>query len=165
MEKIDIFVRIPNTISLVAGKGEGETELNAFDRALLDAGVGNVNLVKMSSIMPPKAELVEIPKLPMGALVPIAYGCITSKEPGELIAAAVSVAFPKDEEKCGLIMEFSGKCSKKEAEERVREMAKIGFEMRGWDIKKIESIAIEHEVEKIGCAFAGAVLWYKEVIR
>ncbi|ADG14005.1 pyruvoyl-dependent arginine decarboxylase [Methanocaldococcus infernus] len=152
---------IPNTVSLVAGSSEGETPLNAFDGALLKAGIGNVNLLKISSIMPPKAELVPLPKLPMGALVPTAYGCIISDNPGELIAAAVSIAIPKDEELCGLIMEYSGKCSKREAEERVREMAKIGFEMRGWEIKKIESISVEHEVEKIGCAFAAAALWYK----
>ncbi|ENN96160.1 pyruvoyl-dependent arginine decarboxylase [Methanocaldococcus villosus KIN24-T80] len=153
--------KLPNTVSLVAGASEGKTELNAFDNALLKAGIGNVNLIRISSIMPPKAEIVPLPKLPMGALVPTAYGYIISKNPGEVIAAAVSVAIPKDDEKCGLIMEYEGVCSKKEAEERVREMAKIGFEERGWDIKRIESIAVEHEVERIGCAFAAAALWYK----
>ncbi|WP_457611785.1 pyruvoyl-dependent arginine decarboxylase [Methanocaldococcus sp.] len=155
----------PNTVSLVAGSSEGETPLNAFDGALLKAGIGNVNLLKISSIMPPKAEIVPLPKIPMGSLVPTAYGCIISDNPGELIAAAVSVAIPKDKELCGLIMEFSGRCSKKEAEKKVREMAKIGFEMRGWEIERIESIAVEHEVEKIGCAFAAAALWYKNFVR
>ncbi len=167
MNGLNFMEKLPNTVSLTAGSGEGETELNAFDRALLNAGVGNINLIKISSIMPPRAEITPLPKIPMGSLVPVAYGAIISEEPGELISAAVSVAVPKDENLCGLIMEFSGKCSKKEAEKKVRDMAKYGFEMRGWEIKKIESIAVEHIVEKIGCAFAGVVLWYKnkEVIR
>src|SRR5262249_3760585 len=36
-----------------AAAAEGGTPLNAFDNALLAGGIGNVNLVKMSSIMPP----------------------------------------------------------------------------------------------------------------
>ncbi|ACX72358.1 arginine decarboxylase, pyruvoyl-dependent [Methanocaldococcus vulcanius M7] len=158
---IHSYFKLPNTISLVAGSSEGKTPLNAFDGALLDAGIGNVNLIRISSIMPPKAEIVPLPKLPMGALVPTAYGYIISETPGETISAAISIAIPKDEDLCGLIMEFEGVCGKKEAEEKVREMAKIGFEMRGWELKEIKSIAVEHTVEKLGCAFAAAALWYK----
>ncbi|AEF95932.1 Pyruvoyl-dependent arginine decarboxylase [Methanotorris igneus Kol 5] len=153
--------RVPNTVSLVAGSAEGKTPLNAFDNALLKAGIGNLNLIRISSIMPPKAEIVPLPKIPMGSLVPTAYGYIISDVKGETIAAAISVAIPKDKELCGLIMEYEGKCSKKEAEKTVREMAKIGFEERGWEIDKIVSIATEHTVENIGCAFAAAALWYK----
>lgn len=42
--------------TLVGGSGEGATRLNAFDAALLDAGVGNTNLIKLSSILPPGLE-------------------------------------------------------------------------------------------------------------
>jgi arginine decarboxylase len=38
---------------LVSGVGYGSTELTSFDAALLDAGIGDFNLVRMSSIMPP----------------------------------------------------------------------------------------------------------------
>ena len=152
---------LPNTLSLVAGSGEGSNPLNAFDRALLNAGVGNLNLIKISSIVPPKVDIIPLPKIPMGSLVPIAYGYHTSDVKGETIGAAVSVALPKDKELCGLIMEYEGVCSKREAENKVIEMAKEGFEMRGWEIDKIISISSEHTVEKVGCAFAGAVLWYK----
>ncbi len=153
--------RIPNTVSLVAGVGDAKNPLNAFDMALLDAGIGNLNLIRISSIMPPKSEIVPLPKIPMGSLVPTAYGYQISENKGETIAAAISVAIPKDKELCGLIMEYEGICGKKEAEETVREMAKEGFEMRGWDIEKIVSISAECVVENIGCAFAAAALWYK----
>ena len=35
-----------------AGRAEGGTTLNAFDNALLAAGIGNINLIKVSSILP-----------------------------------------------------------------------------------------------------------------
>lgn len=71
------------------------------------------------------------------------------------------MALPKDEELCGLIMEYEGVCSKREAENIVVEMAKEGFEVRGWEIDRIISISSEHTVERVGCAFAGAILWYR----
>jgi len=52
--------------------------LNAFDMALLDAGVGDTNLVRMSSIVPPSCKEVEGMLLPKGGLIPIAYGSISS---------------------------------------------------------------------------------------
>ena len=152
---------LPNTLSLVAGSGEGSNPLNAFDSALLNAGVGNLNLVRISSIVPPKVDILPLPKIPMGSLVPTAYGYCTSDVKGETIAAAVSVALPRDEELCGLIMEYEGVCSKREAENIVVEMAKEGFEVRGWEIDRIISISSEHTVERVGCAFAGAILWYR----
>jgi arginine decarboxylase len=151
----------PNTLSLVAGKGDTNNPLNAFDMALLDAGICNVNLIKISSIMPPKAEVVPLPNIPMGSLVPTAYGYKVSDIKGETVSAAVSVAIPKDKELCGLIMEHSAIGGKKETENTVREMAKTGFEMRGWEIDKIISFASECTVENIGCAFAAVALWYK----
>lgn len=54
---------------LVAGKAEGSTPLNAFDNALLDAGIGDVNLIKVSSIVPPGVEVVmDKPTLPRGGI-------------------------------------------------------------------------------------------------
>ncbi len=157
-----LFFQHFNTLSLVSGSANANTSLNAFDKSLLKAGVGNLNLVKISSIMPVGCEIVELPSIPMGSLVPIAYGSICSDKKGETIAAAISVAIPKDKKLCGLIMEYEGFCSKKEAEKIVIEMAKEGFEIRDWEIDKILSISSECVVKKVGCAFAGAVLWYKE---
>ena len=45
-----------------SGHAEGGSSLNAFDNALLVAGIGNINLVKISSIVPPEVALVELPK-------------------------------------------------------------------------------------------------------
>jgi len=39
------------------GTGEGPTPLAAFDKALLAAGVENYNLIRLSSVIPPGAEI------------------------------------------------------------------------------------------------------------
>ncbi|HEY8486155.1 MAG TPA: pyruvoyl-dependent arginine decarboxylase, partial [Limnochordales bacterium] len=77
---------VPTKYALAAGAAEGETPLNAFDNALLAAGIGNLNLVRVSSIVPPGARRVDYVDLPPGALAPTAYGAVTSQQPGELIA-------------------------------------------------------------------------------
>lgn len=149
----------PKKFKVVAGGAEGKSKLTAFDNALLKAGVGNVNLVKVSSILPPYCEFDPDFVLPLGALTPIAYGSIVSDVPGETIAAAVAVGVPQ-EDTMGVIMEFSGKCSKEEAETTIRKMVEEAFEVRNLGLKEIKVCAVEHKVEKIGCAFAAAPLWY-----
>ena len=52
------MVETPNVYCLVSGAAEGNTRLNAFDNALLEAGVGDTNLMRMSSICPPGAKEV-----------------------------------------------------------------------------------------------------------
>ncbi len=151
--------KTPTKYFLVAGSSEGYTELNSFDGALLNAGIGNTNLIKVSSILPPNCNFINPIKLPYGALVPIAYASITSQLEGEVISAAVAVAIPEDITKPGLIMEYSARGRHKDIEEIVRNMAKKGMEQRQESLKEIKSISIEHKVLKIGTAFAGVVLW------
>jgi len=47
----------PTKFFMATGSSEGYTELNSFDGALLNAGIGNTNLVKMSSIVPPHCQV------------------------------------------------------------------------------------------------------------
>ncbi len=150
---------IPTKYCLTSGKSESNYKLTAFDGALLNAGVGNVNLIRVSSILPPKAERKDKIILPPGSLVPIAYGSIINENSGETIAASVAVGICK-KENYGVIMEYSGKCSKKIAEKIVINMVREAFETRNIPLNKIESVAVEHTVMSIGCAFAAVILWY-----
>jgi arginine decarboxylase len=76
---------------LARGSAEGHTPLNAFDGALINAGIGDFNVVKVSSIIPPGSSEIQPRELPCGAIVPVAYAFITSDIPGEFISAAVAV--------------------------------------------------------------------------
>jgi arginine decarboxylase len=148
----------PKKFKIVAAAAEGSHKLTAFDNALLDAGIGNVNLVRISSILPPTAEQDQDLFLPPGSLVPTAYGSIVCDEPGTRIAAAVGIGFSKDT--FGVIMEFSGVCSKEEAEAKIAAMLQDAFENRNMPLIKTEIRAVEHTVESTGCAFAAVALWY-----
>ena len=159
-----MIIKTPNCFFLVRGTSDGFQPLNAFDGALLDAGIGNTNLVKMSSIVPPHCQLIEPIQLPYGALVPVAYASLTSSLPGEHIAAAIAVAFPQDSSLPGVIMEYSGKETLEIIEQRVRKMAEQALIMRNEPIKEIKSIGIERTVEQIGAVFAGAVLWHTDAL-
>ena len=151
---------IPKYFFFAKGASEGYTPLNAFDGALIDAGIGAFNLVKVSSIIPPRCQEKEGLVIPPGSLVPTAYASIISDIPGELISAAVAAALPEDVERPGLIMEYSARGHKEEVESIVKNMAEQGMAKRGTKITKIMSASVESKVEHIGAAFAGVILWY-----
>ena len=145
-----------------AGHAEGGTALNAFDNALLAAGIGDINLLKVSSILPPEVPVVELPKIKPGALVPTAYAAITSETPGETVAAAVGYAVSDDPAKNGVIMEFHGVASRDAAERQIRAMLDEAFRVRGETIAEMRIAAVEHRVERIGCALAAITLLGEE---
>jgi arginine decarboxylase len=141
-----------------AGHAEGGTILNAFDNALLAAGIGNINLIKVSSIIPPDVEIVDLPKIKLGALVPTAYAALTSDVPGQTVAAAVGYALPDDPAKPGVIMEYHDVADRQTAERSVRDMLEEAFRVRGEMIREMKIFAADHTVERVGCAVAAIAL-------
>src|SRR3989442_12498997 len=91
-----------------AGGAEGGTELNAFDNALLAAGIGNINLIKGSSILPPEGPGIDLPKIKLGALIPTAYAAMTTETPGETGAPAAGYALPPDPATNGVLLGSPG---------------------------------------------------------
>ncbi|MCX5813781.1 MAG: arginine decarboxylase, pyruvoyl-dependent [Proteobacteria bacterium] len=156
-----MIIKTPTKFFLVSGSSEGFSLLNAFDGALLDSGVGDTNLVKMSSILPPGCEEIKPPPIPLpqGALVPVAYASLNSDIPGETISSAVAIGIPKDENRAGLIMEYSAKAEENIVLEQVKKMVKKGMEMRNREIKEIMAISASYKIAAIGAVFAGVVLW------
>ena len=160
-----MIIKTPNCFFLVSGSSDGFSLLNAFDGALLSSGVGDTNLVRMSSILPPRCKEIEKVKLPYGALIPVAYASMTSDVNGNVISSAVAIGIPEDSELAGLIMEYSAKDSKEIVEGQVRKMVEEGMKVRNRKIKEIKSIAATLNVtSNFGATFAGVVLWDDEVI-
>ncbi len=149
---------IPKKFKIAAGFSEGMLSLSAFDGALLQAGIGNINLMRITSILPPMAIEDNNLFIPEGSLVPTAYGTTTSEKPGELISAAVGIGFTKDS--FGVIMERAGKESRIEAEEQVKIMLQDAFSQRNLPMGKMVIKGVEHRVQKIGSVIAAVVLWY-----
>ncbi len=154
---------IPDIHFFCAGASEGKTELTSFDGALLQAGIGNTNLIKMSSILPPFSEEVPAIAIPPGSFLPLAYAAITSSEPGETISAAVAVAIPDDRSLSGVIMEHSNHAPLAYVEEHVREMAAEAMAMRGITKFTVKSRGVEAKVQRVATAFAAVCLWYRDL--
>jgi arginine decarboxylase len=154
-----MITRTPDAYFFASGSSEGSMPLNAFDGALLASGIGNTNLVKMSSIVPPGSIRIDPVSLPYGALVPVAYAAMDSSIKGQTISAAVAAAFPSDPAMPGLIMEYSATGPSDEIEQICRDMATEGLKMRGLEVQRMESAAASHHVESTGAVFAAVVLW------
>jgi len=148
----------PVSYTFAVGAAEGPTALNAFDNALLEAGIGNVNLIKASSILPPGAKYLEELSIPPGSLVPTAYCAWTSETPGEEIAAAVGVGLSRDS--FGVIMEYAGTGNRREAEAEIARMLEAAFHRRQMELTEVRIRGVDHWVERLGSVVAAVVLWY-----
>jgi arginine decarboxylase len=147
----------PQAVSLVAGHGEGLTEINAFDRALQDARVADINFLRVTSILPPGARIIDLPAYPAGLLLPAVYASISSTRPGDRISAAIGVGITRESH--GVIMEHSAHAARAEVEAVVRSMVEEGCRIRGLCVEEVIVTAAEHTVQRAGCAVAVALFW------
>jgi len=123
----------------------------------LDAGIGDVNLVKVSSIIPPGCRREEsLPSFPKGAFVPVVYVAHAGTIPGDTIAAALAVGIGS--EGFGVVMEARAGRGK-EAEALARDMVKEAFRVRSIELQELWALSAEHLVERIGCALVACVYW------
>lgn len=96
------------------GYGKDLFEIASFDKALLMAGLSDYNLVRVSSIVPPKAEQQMSFDYPKGSVLFTAYSKNTTTRE-ELISSAVAVGIPKNKNEIGVIMEYSCLGNKEES--------------------------------------------------
>jgi arginine decarboxylase len=156
------YRKVPDVYCFCAGKSTNKTELTSFDGALLNAGVGNTNLIKVSSILPPHCEQIELFALPQGMLLPIAYASITSDHSGKTISSAIAVAIPLNRSLAGVIMEHSEIAELDVVEAHVKDMVEESMAVRGIKNYIVQSKGIEAlVVEPFTTAFAGVVLCWE----
>lgn len=143
------------------GIGHGKYRITSFDHALCGAGVGNYNLVRLSSILPLNSTKCDKVGLPLGSLLPIAYAVQTGNK--GVISAAVAIGYPKqyDKSHCAVIMEYEGECTEDEAKRIVENMVREGFKQRGWELDLIESASVQADCSDSGytTVFACVAEW------
>lgn len=127
---------------LVTGAGSDNHVISSFDSALLDAGVGNYNLVRVSSILPPNCAQEKEILQPAGSVLFTAYATLTTNV-NEMIASAIAVAIPCDMEQYGVIMEYSNRINKVSAINIARELAENAMKKRNIAIRCILSDGVE----------------------
>ena len=142
-------------IAIVSGQDEGPTKLNAFDNALTDAGIGDVNLIKVSSMLAKNTEINELPKLKAGAMVNCVLSEITSDNPGDEITAVIAVAIG---EELGCVVETTGiNENPEDLTNEARKMVEYMMEKRGVKTKDLIIEKSTATVEEIASVVASVV--------
>lgn len=100
---------IPHSIFLTHGVGRSSEKLESFENALRDAKIAAFNLVKVSSIFPPRCKVVSREKglvhFQPGQIVFCVMSESATNEPNRLIAASIGLAIPKDQDLHGYLSE------------------------------------------------------------
>lgn len=100
---------VPRKLFLTRGVGVHKEKLTSFEMALREAGIAQFNLVRVSSIFPPRCKIIEkaegLALLQPGEIVFAVIAEMAANEPGRRIAASIGVARPADMEKYGYLSE------------------------------------------------------------
>lgn len=151
----------PTRFVLCSGRGKSIHKLVSFDNALIEAGISNYNLLRVSSILPIGCERVDRVDKRLGSALLCAYGAISSNEIGKTIASAVAVGVPENSECVGVIMEFSGYCDANEADRIVREMTVEAMKNHDIACKEVLSSSIDAYVadENYQTVISALAMW------
>lgn len=94
---------------MTTGVGVHREKLTSFEMALRDAGIAAYNIVRVSSIFPPRCEIVErdegIKMLKPGQILFAVLAEMATDEPGRRITSSIGLALPKDRDQYGYISE------------------------------------------------------------
>lgn len=143
------MLQIPTRFFVTSGKAVSRvSDLNAFDEALLNAGMGEQNLVYVSSILPIGIKQTRRQELPMGGIIHCVVAQMRGGE-GETVSAGIAYGF-RDDGLGGYVAEGhihgTAKAMREVLEWKMAEMAKL----RGVKFKSIEyrvedlSIPMDH---------------------
>ena len=141
---------LPKQIFLTKGAGKHRERLSSFELALRSAGIAACNLVRVSSIFPPKCKLIGRPaglnKLAPGEVVFAVLSENATREPHRLIAASLGLALPTNKNDYGYLSEHhsfgqtdqdAGEYAEELAAEMLATTLNVAFDPdRSWDEKK-----------------------------
>lgn len=133
----------PQNFTISSGVATSRYQMVAFDAALIDAGISNYNLLRVSSILPVGCRQTAVVDKKEGSALLVAYGTISSNVSGQTIASAIGVGIPEDNSRVGVIMEFAGECDAETARQIVREMVSEAMSNHGIPCREILDSAAE----------------------
>lgn len=103
---------VPREVFFTKGVGKHRTRLQSFELALRHAGIEKGNLVRVSSIFPPKSKIISrgrgLEKLQPGGITYVVLAEASTNEPSRLVGAGVALAQPSMGEQYGYISEHHG---------------------------------------------------------
>lgn len=102
---------VPTKAFFTKGIGHHKNKLQSFELALRDARIEKQNLVYVSSIYPPKCQMLSlddgVKHLLPGQITFCVMARNATNEKGRLVGSAVGMAFPADESHYGYISEHT----------------------------------------------------------
>ena len=103
---------VPRKAFFTSGVGVHKEKLTSFEMALRDARIAQHNLVRVSSIFPPRCEIVSrdegVGLLRPGQVVFCVLSEASTNEPSRRVGSAVAVAIPANRDHYGYISEHHG---------------------------------------------------------
>ena len=103
---------VPEEIFFTKGVGRHRNRLQSFELALRQAGIEKGNLVRVSSILPPKCTIIPrsrgLAKLQAGQITYVVLAEASTNEPSRLVGAGIGLAQPAKGDQYGYISEHHG---------------------------------------------------------
>ncbi|MEW6444194.1 MAG: arginine decarboxylase, pyruvoyl-dependent [bacterium] len=100
---------VPSRMFLTKGVGRHKEKLASLELALRRAGIAPHNLVKVSSIYPPRCKVIPraegLKILKPGQIVHTVMSEVATDEPHRLVSASIGIAIPKDPDQYGYLSE------------------------------------------------------------
>lgn len=141
---------VAKKIFLTKGVGKHRERLTSFELALRNAGIAACNLVRVSSIFPPRCKLIArsagLKMLHPGQVVFAVVAENATREPHRLVAASIGLALPMDRNTYGYLSEHhsfgeteevAGEYAEELAAEMLATTLNVDFDPdRSWDEKK-----------------------------
>jgi arginine decarboxylase len=129
---------VPTKFFFTQGTGYHEKEIRAFEEALRDAKIEMLNLVKVSSVIPPGCKKISRQEgmrlMKPGQIAFAVQAESQTNEPGQIISAGIAMAQPEDDRIHGYMTELEGVIG------RTKEDV----------IQDVEEMAIENLITKLG---------------
>ncbi len=144
-------------INIVWGKSEGSTTASAFDGSLYQAGLHNFNLIRLSSVIPPKSIIKTIgtysSQHKVGDVRYVVLSSFSSDKPGTEITCGLGWV---KNEYGGLFCESYGEYNMDECNNQLHKSLQEMISMRGWS-GNIKVKLISHVVEDTANVIVAAV--------
>lgn len=103
---------VPTKMFFTKGVGKHKEKLTSFELALRNANIAEYNIVRVSSIFPPRCKIVPkkdgLNELTPGQILHVVMSQSETCEPHRLIASSIGVAIPKDPNNYGYLSEHHG---------------------------------------------------------
>lgn len=160
------IIKAPSAFYMAAGRGAAAYPLLAFDRALKYAEVSDLNLIKVTSVLPANCSRMDyVPILPAGRISPAVMSKCETSVCKTTVSAAIAVAIPKDPNKSGVFFEESGIMELSVAIERASNMCRQAMKDRGTEVLDVTSVGASNTCtfEPVAVLAVALFLWAEEI--